>query len=91
MSSPRGKVARIEYLRAINQHRIGKYAEAYRLGLSVAMGKITPAIDVAALGQGYRDGRALREYRVPVQGAGSRSRNAQRIAKRRAHDKMVKL
>ena len=64
---------------------------AYRLGLSAAQGEITPAIDVAALGQAYLDGLKLRAYRVPVQGAGSRSRNAERIAKRRAHDKMLNL
>ena len=81
--APRGKLERIEYLREANQHRAGKYAEAYRLGLSVASGEITPAIDVSALGQGYRDGLKLRDYRVPVKGAGSKSRNAERIAKRR--------
>ena len=86
--APRGKLERIEYLREANQHRAGKYAEAYRLGLSVASGEITPATDAAALGQGYRDGLKLRNYRLPVQGAGSKSRNAERIANRRARNRI---
>ena len=83
------RAQKIGRLRKDNAHRHGKYADAYRLGLSVASGEIDPAIDAKALGIGYRDGLNMRTYRINVQGAGAKSRNAGRIKAGRDRNKAV--
>jgi hypothetical protein len=67
-------------MKALTQ-RTGKYAEAYRLGLSARAGEIEPALDPKALGQGYRDGLKGAPYRVPKKGAGSAARHNERVRK----------
>ena len=73
-------------LRALHAHRTGVYASAYKYGLDVAEGLARP-LDAAKYGQGYRDGLALRAYRLPPQGKGAAKRagvkaNVQRTEKR---------
>ena len=73
-------------LRALHAHRTGIYASAYRYGLDVAEGLARP-LYAAKYGQGYRDGLALRAYRLPPQGKGAAKRagvkaNARRTEKR---------
>lgn len=75
---------------AANAHRTGKYADSYRLGASVASGEIAPAIDPAALGQGYRDGLKGAPWRITKKGAGSKSRDYERCKRRRAKLKQEK-
>ena len=74
-------------LRAQNAHRSGKYATAYRYGLDVAEGLARP-LDAAMQGQGYRDGLALRPYRLPPPGRGSVARNVELQRIRRAKNKL---
>lgn len=74
----------IKHLRFVNTHRRGKYADAYRLGLSVASGEIDPAIDAKALGIGYRDGLSMRNYRVPTKGKGAKARNGEAVKRHRS-------
>ena len=76
-------MTRNEILKA-NAHRTGKYADGYRLGASVASGEITPAVDPAALGQGYRDGVKGAPWRLTKKGAGSLSRQGERQKRSRA-------
>jgi hypothetical protein len=60
-------------------HRRGAYAEAYRAGVRDA-GRERPR--AAQCSQGYRDGRALRPYRIRKQGAGrARAAAARRYKK----------
>jgi hypothetical protein len=61
--------------------RVGVYASAYRMGLSVRAGEIEQALDAKALGQGYRDGLKGAPYRVPKKGAGSAARQNERVRK----------
>ena len=68
--------------------RVGVYASAYRLGLSVRAGEIEPALEPKALGQGYRDGLKGAPYRVPKKGAGSAARQNERMRKRYAKNKV---
>ena len=75
-------------LRALHAHRSGPYAEAYRLGLRMAAGDVTAALDEAAHGQGYRDGRALRPYRLPTPGRGAVARKTELQKIRREKNKL---
>lgn len=78
-----------DILREQCARRRGAYADAYRLGLSVAAREIEPALDAKALGQGYRDGLALRPYRIPKKGKGAVSRNKLHVRNFRARKKAV--
>lgn len=76
---------RVQHLLKACADRTGTYAEEYRLGLEVAS---TPLAPYVGLGQGYRDGLALRPYRVRVRGAGAVARTAEAMRAYRARKKL---
>ena len=82
---PAPSATTIAELRALHAHRTGPYADAYRAGLTALETGTAPPLGQQT--QGYRDGLALRPYRLAPPGRGSVARNVELQRIRRAKNK----